>query len=377
MKGILTWNEKGQTNSLPLLGFAHLATPKTLLLGDDYLKADEFYEQASEGAGFLWQGDFQNAKQILQAVQRRIEKAANKKKEEGLSPKDKFLRHRQSQVHKAQLLSRLFVEVSSDFSINLPRAPEVKQALTEVLGPQRQNFLLSLRELLGFIGAHEWRSKGVQIEYLNSKIFPHYGVFAPIRSEYLNLLIKAPLPNLAQTALDVGTGTGVLAAILVRRGLKQVTATECEERAIVCAQENFKHLGIENKIRLEHTEGLPEGHFDLIVCNPPWLPIRPTSSLERGIYDLDHSMLRSVLEQARTRLNPQGELWILISDLAVHLGLREPDQLEKWFAESQYEVLGRADTRPHHQKSSDQRDPLFFARSKELTTLWRLRHRPT
>ncbi len=375
MKDSLTFKEGDQAHTLPLLGISDLSLPKRLIIADDQLKADVFYRQASEGAGFLWRGDFQNAKQLLSAVQRRIDKAGKRQKTGTLSPQERFHRYRLARVHRAQLLSRLLVEVSANLKIELPRAPDVTEAIKEALGPQKNRFLISLRELLGFIGAHEWRTKGLHVDFLGQKIFPHFGVFAPIRSEYLDLIIKAPLPPNLQSALDVGTGTGILAAILLKRGFKQVTATDCEPRAIACAGENLKKMGVESLVHLVTTDQLPEGQFDLIICNPPWLPVRPTSALERSVYDPDHSMLKSVLDQARNHLKLLGEVWILISDLAEHLGLRDPDQLEKWFAEFNYEIVGRESVHPTHLKSQDQEDPLFFARSKEVTSLWRLRQR--
>ena len=80
-----------------------------------------------------------------------------------------------------------------------------------------------MRELLGIVGAHEWRKKGVEIAALGGRIHPHYGVFSPVRGEYIDLVAKAPLP-LASNALafDIGTGTGVLAAVLAKRDRKSV-----------------------------------------------------------------------------------------------------------------------------------------------------------
>ena len=52
-----------------------------------------------------------------------------------------------------------------------------------------------------------------------------------MRGEYLDLVAKAPLPS-RELAFDIGTGTGVLAAILARRGVKRVVATDLDPRAL-------------------------------------------------------------------------------------------------------------------------------------------------
>ena len=91
--------------------------------------------------------------------------------------------------------------------------------------------VLALSELLGFVGAHEWRRKGVPVAEAGGRIHPHYGVFAPIRSEYVGLVARAPLPGaLAHTpvAFDVGTGTGVLTAVLVEKPMKRVVQFEAD-----------------------------------------------------------------------------------------------------------------------------------------------------
>ncbi len=73
------------------------------------------------------------------------------------------------------------------------------------------------------IGAHEWRRYGVYVDALQDRIHLHSGTFFPTRSEYVDLVAAVALP--ADTlAFDVGTGTGVLAAVLARRGVRRVVA---------------------------------------------------------------------------------------------------------------------------------------------------------
>jgi hypothetical protein len=52
--------------------------------------------------------------------------------------------------------------------------------------------------------------------------------------------------------------------------------------------------------------------------------------------------------------------------------LRSREELMVWVAESGLRVLDRHDAHPTHPKSADPSDPLFIARSKEVTSLWRL-----
>src|SRR5690606_3158229 len=116
----------------------------------------------------------------------------------------------------------------------------------------------------------------------------------------------------------------------------------------------------------------PEGRSPLIVCNPPWLPARPTTPIEHAIYDPGSRMLLGYLDGLASHLEPVGEGWLIMSDLAEHLGLRSPDFLPRAIAAAGLRVIDKLETRPRHPKAMDASDPLHAARSAETTALWRL-----
>jgi methylase of polypeptide subunit release factors len=233
--------------------------------------------------------------------------------------------------------------------------------------------VISLRELLGLIGAHEWRRKGVHIPALDDRIHPWYGVFSPVRGEYVELVAQAPLPAHAKLAFDIGAGTGVLSAVLARRGIARIVATDMDERALGCARENIERLGVAGQVEVVKADLFPEGRADLVACNPPWLPGKPSSAIEHAIYDPDSRMLRGFLAGLSAHLAPGGEGWLILSDLAEHLGLRSREQLLGWIADAGLVVAARHDVRPTHPKAQDADDPLHAARTQEVTSLWRLR----
>jgi methylase of polypeptide subunit release factors len=116
----------------------------------------------------------------------------------------------------------------------------------------------------------------------------------------------------------------------------------------------------------------PEGRAALVACNPPWVPARPSSPLEHGIYDFENKMLLGFLRGLAAHLEPGGEGWLILSDLAEHLGLRTRDELNAWIESAGLRVVKREDVRPKHPKVSDESDPLHQARAAEVTSLWRL-----
>lgn len=367
------------------------APPARIVLVDDKTTADDAYRLACEGTSLLWRGDFHNARQLLQALGRRIDrtnerselrkvkKAANKSAaDKSVAPKEipnLFHQQRQIQAQRARILSRLLLELDTNYISQLRRAPDVSAACTAAFGQLdkelNESCVLSFRDLQGALGAAQWREKGVPIESLGLSIFPHYGVFAPTRHEYVQLLLDAPLPAAYDTAYDIGTGTGLLAIILAQRGVKQVIATDLNPRALACAKENFTRLAL-TSVQLQQADLYPTDAplANLIVCNPPWLPAKPSSPLEYAVYDANSTMLRGFLQDAKTHLAEQGEVWLILSDLAEHLQLRTREELLGWFADSGLKVKYRLDTKPKHGRSQDDTDPLFAARSAEVTSLW-------
>ncbi|OYY50101.1 MAG: methylase [Methylophilales bacterium 28-44-11] len=369
-----TWQEKSKTHEASWHSEANLAVPKQIVIANDETKADEAYKLACEGTALLYRGDFQNAKQLLQAITRRVDRKPIKPTD---SLSEAFHQHRARQIQRANITNKILIELQHA-KCDLKRAPDVKDAVLGalVLDEKRDkppvSLLLSLRELLGMIGAHEWRKKGVYINALQANVHAHYGVYSPVRGEYLDLINQAPLNNPA-VAFDIGTGTGVIAAILVNRGVKQVIATDNSERALRCAKENMQQLGLAQYVQILHADMFPEGKADLIVCNPPWIPAKANAPIEHAIYDPNSAMLKAYLSGIKAHLNAGGEAWLVMSDIAEHLGLRPTGALEQWISEAGLTLAEQTSVAPTHAKANDQSDPLYPARAKEVTSLYRLK----
>lgn len=378
---------EGLTEQADWRSLAGHPPPPALQLADDRLGADAALRLAEAGTALLWTGDYQNARHLLGAMSRRLEARLQRP---GAGPGARgdagpagpeaaaqaFAAHRRAQGQRATVLGRLLLRVEADHQLRLRRAPDVREAALAAHGPVQRPYLCSLRELMGAVGAHEWRKKGVAVPALKASIHPHHGVFSPVRGEYVPLVAEAPLPAVVHGAgaFDIGTGTGVLAAVLARRKLR-VVATDNHPAALACAADNLARLGLDKRVQLLAADLFPPGHAGLIVCNPPWVPAEPASPLEAAVYDPDSRMLRGFLAGLAAHLSKGGEGWLILSDLAEHLGLRSRAQLLGWIEAGGLQVLGRIDTHPVHPKAHDASDPLALARRQEVTSLWRLGHR--
>lgn len=371
----INWTEANKEKSGVWHSENGAPVPKRVQIADDTLKADVAYKLCCEGTALLWRGDFQNAKLLMQALSRRIDRPHKKPKKAPSTMTEAFHLHRQAQSQKARILGMLVIEVGVGYNINLRRAPDVKAACEHAYGKSTHSFVVSLREILGLVGAYEWSKNGVDINVINNKIYPSYGVFSPIRGEYLDLVDVAPLPKPCNLAFDIGTGTGVLAAIIANRGVKNIIATDNSHRALDCALKNITLLEMKNVVKIVEADLFPNAEYgkaDLIVCNPPWLPAHPSSALESAVYDDKSKMLKGFLNGLSARLTDEGEGWLILSDFAEHLGLRTREELLGWIAAANLNVIERIDTKAKHGKTLDASDPLHAARKAEVTSLWRL-----
>jgi SAM-dependent methyltransferase len=380
---IIHWLEGGNALEARWLSNSGAPPPTRVVVADEQMTADEAYGLACQGTALLWRGDFQEARQMLIALGKRADRRKRRSRTAATTFRvdslaggaEAFHLYRQARSQRARTLNALLIPLNDDYSIPLERAPDIRQACSEAYGPAETASVASLRGLLGVIGAHEWRARGIEIAEAGGRIHPHFGVFAPMRREYVDLVSETPLPAAgasSSVAFDIGTGTGVLAAILARRGIERVIGTDLDPRALACARENIRQLGLSQRVDVVEADLFPEGRATLVVCNPPWIPARPTSPMENGIYDPESRMLRGFVRALPEHLEPGGEGWLILSDLAEHLGLRTRAELLNEFETAGLRVLGRNDVPARHPRAADETDPLHVARAAEITSLWRL-----
>jgi SAM-dependent methyltransferase len=347
------------------------APPSRVGAADDATTAAAAVARARRGEALVYLGDYHNARQLLAAMGRRL---LRRGAPPGGDPAGAWRAERERRRLEHDVLSRLVVPVEEGLRVALRRAPEVAAALAEALAPEaRPPGLLPLRDLLGMIGAHEWRRKGVPVPALGAPVHPHYGVYAPVRGEYVDLVRRAAAewPVVGRRAFDVGTGTGVLALVLARAGAS-VVATDLEPRAVTCARENAARLGLAERVEVVSADLFPPGRADVVVSNPPWLPDVARTPLERAVYDPGGAFLERLVVGLPEHLAEGGEAWIVLSDLAELLGLRPARHVAALAARAGLRVVDVSEARPSHPRAADRGDPLHAFRARETTRLFRL-----
>ena len=90
----------------------------------------------------------------------------------------------------------------------------------------------------------------------------------------------------AARVLDVGTGSGALAVTLQLETGAQAWATDISPAAAAVAAGNARRLGAPvNVVVCDLMEAMAAGAMDLIVCNPPYVPIAQRQGLQREVRD--------------------------------------------------------------------------------------------
>lgn len=138
------------------------------------------------------------------------------------------------------------------------------------------------------------------------------GTSVDIGTRLLLGVLDEALPD-ARSAIDLGCGTGVLAAALAKsRPNLRVTATDQSAAAVASAEATAAANGLAARVSVVRDDGLasqPDASADLIVLNPPF---HIGNAIHTGIAH------RMFADAARV-LTPDGELWTVWNS---HLGYR-------------------------------------------------------
>ena len=230
---------------------------------------------------------------------------------------------RQSFKRAFEQASQRLLATIAQHKVALIDAPE--NGFYAELYPEHKVFALPFIEVQRLDSAWQYYDVGVHMTVLGYRIYPFYGTYVPSRLSHLELFGTwlAQYKGAHAQAIDVGTGCGVLALMMCRRGFGEVLATDCSPNAIESVSREIGRFDDPPPLSLELGDLLGTGTTpaDVIVFNPPWMQGKVNGPLDRALY-YEAGLFERFFDQAHQRLSEEGRVVLVFSNL---ITLVQPD----------------------------------------------------
>jgi tRNA1Val (adenine37-N6)-methyltransferase len=135
------------------------------------------------------------------------------------------------------------------------------------------------------------------------------------------VLLGALVNGKAETFLDIGTGTGVIALMLAQRFPEAIIdGVELDNSAAKTAESNFSNSPFTTRLQLyplsfqAYFAAHPEQQFDLIVSNPPfYIQSLPSPGVQKAMAKhADDDFFEQLISSAARHLTENGSLWVIL-----------------------------------------------------------------
>jgi len=258
--------------------------------------------------------------------------------------------------------------------VTLEKAPTVPWL--QDFYPEHNDFLIRFVDFLGMNGSWQWFHNGIQLPVLDEKVHPFYGVYFPTRHEHLLLFDKWLKENNSFTkALDIGTGCGVLALMMLKHGISCIHATDINPNAVYSTKLEFGRRGLLSQtiVDLAALGGsyAPDGS-DLIVFNPPWIPVKTATGLDLATCYIP-GFFEDFLTWAHQTMKSDTTLVLLFSNFARSAGIIGQHPIEDEIKHNSRFLPVEKLEAPVTQKPSARKNWLDQIRQREQVELWVLK----
>ena len=122
--------------------------------------------------------------------------------------------------------------------------------------------------------------------------------------------------------LDIGTGTGCIACMVALKTDAQVLGVDISTGALRCALDNAMEMGLMNRALFRKSDIFSniQEKFDLIISNPPYIPLSEKENLQIEVREYDPAgalftsdekgveFYEKIAKGAKNHLNPGGAL---------------------------------------------------------------------
>ena len=237
--------------------------------------------------------------------------------------------------------------------------------------PDQDFYCLPLVEVQSLHGAWQRYERGVHLAVLGRRLHPFYGTYAPTRTAHLELFATwlSQYAGPRNLGVDVGTGCGVLALMLVRAGFSSVVATDSNPNAIESVRRELERTDGASNLVLQCTD-LLDGHTapsDLIVFNPPWLAGVHDDLLDQALH-FQPGLFARFFDQAAERLGPDGRVVLIFSNIMRLMQPEVPHPIDEELAGSRFRLVQKLQRKVKPSPGPDGRR----RRTREKVDIWEL-----
>ena len=122
---------------------------------------------------------------------------------------------------------------------------------------------------------------------LRLKVNKHVLIPRPETEELVERMVKQHHQHSDFSVLDIGTGSGCIPLALKNELVScQVTGIDVSAKAIETAVENAARCKVDVNFEVSRIEDFaPEQPFDVIVSNPPYIPLEEAKELQKHVLD--------------------------------------------------------------------------------------------
>ena|SRR5256885_2096038 len=153
------------------------------------------------------------------------------------------------------------------------------------------------------------RVEGFELEVFPTVFHPRYFGSSSILARFV-----ASLPLAGRSLLDVGCGSGLIGMCAARAGAV-VTAVDINPEAVRCSLTNAERNGLRINVRVSDLfSAIAEDQFDIVACNPPFLPRQPRSPADAAFYaGPEFEVISRLAAGARNHLRAGGAIYVILS----------------------------------------------------------------
>ena len=119
--------------------------------------------------------------------------------------------------------------------------------------------------------------------FMGEKFFVNENVLIP--RDDTEILVREAIKHHATNILDIGSGSGIISCMIAKITGTNVTGIDISDEALKISKKNAEKLNLKNVkfIKSDLFSNLKRQKFDVIVSNPPYIPIKLKETIQNEV----------------------------------------------------------------------------------------------